>query len=299
MKKYKAGFIGLIGEPNAGKSTLMNLLLGEKVSIVSDKPQTTRRRVHGIMTLPDAQIIFLDAPGLLSAKVGLNGFLAEEARAVAGDADALLILVAADAPARHAEAAAKLAKESGKPWQLLVTKSDLLNNDRGPRAMPWLLEEKVPFVAISALKREEEAKEEVMRRILEMLPEAPAPLYDADLYTTQTLREMASEIVRERCFENYRQEIPYGIAVKTVEFKEQPEAKAAKISCEIWVDKESHKAIVIGAKGASLKKIGIESRAEIERLIGRHAFLELRVVAKPGWAANERWMKELGYVIAN
>ena len=130
-----------------------------------------------------------------------------------------------------------------------------------------------------------------------MLPDSPAPLYeDEDLFTTQTLREMSAEIVRERCFENLRQEIPYGLAVVTTAFKED-EGRVARVACDIWLDKESHKAIVIGAKGSGLKKIGVESRKEIERLLGRQIHLELRAVAKPGWAKDARRMEELGYVV--
>ena len=297
MSTYKAGFAGLIGEPNAGKSTLLNAILGEKLSIVSDKPQTTRRRVQGILTLPEAQIVFLDSPGILSATAGLNGFLASEARSVASSADCLLVLVAGGDSEKHAQVAARVARESGRPWKMLVTKADLMGGDRGPKALGWIVQEKIPFVSISALKRPAEARDEAIRLIFEMLPAAEAPLFDEDLYTTQTLREMTAEIVRERCFESLRQEIPYGIAVRTTSFKEN-DGDVVKIACEIWVDKENHKAIVIGAKGAGLKKIGSESRIELERLLERQVFIELRVVAKPGWAKNPRYMKELGYVTA-
>ena len=296
MNDYRAGFIGIVGEPNAGKSTLMNAVLGEKASIVSAKPQTTRRRVHGILTLPKLQAVFVDAPGLLNAKAGLNGFLADEARAVARDSDGLIGVLAADSSDKTAALLVKFLKDSGKPWRLLVSKADVLGADRGPKALRYLLDENVSFVSITAMRRPEEAKEEVLSAITEMLPPSPAPLYDEELYTTQTIREIAAEIVRERCFEAMRHEIPYGLAVKTVQFKEN-EGGFARISCEIWVEKDSHKAIVIGAKGSSLKQIGTESREAIEKLVGRRAYLELRVVAKPGWSRNPVMMKELGYVV--
>lgn len=298
----KAGFVALIGEPNAGKSTLTNLLVGEKVSIVSPKPQTTRQRVTGILNIPvkagqeAAQVVFVDAPGFVRSKTGLNKFLEEEAGDVIENADVALVLLPADGAEEVAERTLKSLKKSKRPWVAIVTKADLLVATQTPKFFKFLIEEKVPFVSISAQRRPEEAKEEVLKRVIELLPESKAPLFEEDLYTTQTLREMTTEIIRERCFENLSQEVPYGLAVLLTEFKEN-QGPIVRIRAEVIVEKDNHKGIVIGAKGQMLKKIGSEARAQIEKLVGRQVFLELHVSVKKAWAENKRMMKELGYVI--
>jgi GTP-binding protein Era len=294
-KNYRAGFVALLGEPNAGKSTLLNAVLGEKVSIVTDKPQTTRSRVTGILNLDEAQVIFVDAPGTLKSKTGINNFLQDEVGDVVRKADVLCLLLASDTREETAIELIELAKRSRKPWVAVVTKSDLLGGTRTPKFFGTLMEEKIPFISISSLKRPEEAKAEVLTRVVPLLPEAPAPLFDEELYTTQTLRQMAAEFVREECFDALRQEIPYGLAVRVVEFKE--EGNVVRIRCEIIVDKENHKGMVIGAKGQMLKAVGTAARKQIERVVGRQVFLELHVAVKENWTQNPRMMKELGYVV--
>jgi GTP-binding protein Era len=260
-KNYRAGFVALLGEPNAGKSTLLNAILGEKVSIVSDKPQTTRARVTGILNLEEAQVIFVDAPGTLKSKSGINSFLQDEVGDVVNKADVLCVLLASDTREETAMELFALAKRSRKPWVAVVTKSDLLGGTRTPKFFGLLIEDKVPFVSISSLRRPEEAKTEVLSRVVPLLPEAVAPLFDEELYTTQTLRQMAAEFVREACFDSLRQEIPYGLAVRVAEFKE--EGNVVRIRCEIIVDKDNHKGIVIGAKGQMLKN---EARLRAKKL---------------------------------
>lgn len=296
MKDYRAGFVALIGEPNAGKSTLLNTILDEKVSIVSDKPQTTRTRVTGILNLENAQVVFVDAPGNLKSTSGINKFLQEEIDDVIENADVVCALLGADASLESVKELIAKLRKSKKPWTVLVTKADLLKGTSTPKFFKLLLDEQIPFVSVSSLKRPDEAREEVLGRIVPLLPLTPGPLYDEELYTTQTMRELTAEMVREACFENLRQEIPYGLAVKIREFKEdQP---VVKISAELVLDKDNHKAIVIGAKGATLKKIGMAARKQIENLVGGKVFLELHVSVKKDWTKNPRMMKELGYVIA-
>lgn len=294
-KNFRAGFVALIGQPNAGKSTLLNAILEEKVSIVSAKPQTTRRRVTGILNLPQAQVIFVDAPGTLKSTSGINKFLQEEAEDVIASADTICLLLSADEEEARAKELVGLMKGSRKPWFLVITKSDILGGSRTPKYFGYLMEEKIPFVSISSLKRPGEAREEILSRVIPALPESPAPLYEADIYTTQTMRQMAAEFVREACFEKLRQEIPYGLAVKTMAFKE--DGPVLHVQCEIIVDKDNHKAIVIGAKGQQIKEIGTLARQEIEKLVSRKVFLELHVQVKEGWTDNPRLMKELGYVV--
>jgi GTP-binding protein Era len=298
VKSFKAGFVAIIGEPNAGKSTLINLLVEEKVSIVSPKPQTTRQRITGILTTESAQIVFVDAPGMIKSTSGINSFLQEEAKDVIAKSDALLLLLPADSSDEMAkELLSRVEKYiEANQIRILVTKSDLLGGTRTPKFFKTLIDLKVPFTSISALKSPDEARAEVLNLLETLLPKASAPLYDTEIYTTQTLREMSAEIIRERCFENLHQEIPYGLAVRIMSFKED-EGVVVKIAAEIIVDKENHKGIVIGAKGSGLKKIGSEARKKLEELLGRQVFLEMHVKVKEGWTKNKAFMKELGYVI--
>lgn len=295
-KNYRAGFVALVGQPNAGKSTLLNSLLGEKVSITSDKPQTTRGRVTGIMNQPEAQIVFVDSPGTLKSTTGINKFLQEEVQDVIENADVVCALLAADGSLDSVKDLIGALKEKKKAWIAIITKIDLLGGTRTPKFFQYLIDEEVPFVSISTLRRPEEAKGELLSRIIPLLPEAEAPLYEDDIYTTQTLRQMAAEFIREACFENLHQEIPYGLAVKIVEFKED-EGPVVRVRAELVVEKDNHRAIVIGAKGQTIKKIGIQARKEIEQVVGRQVFLEMHVQVRKNWTQNPRMMKELGYVV--
>lgn len=292
---FRAGFVALIGEPNAGKSTLLNALLEEKVSIVSDKPQTTRTRVTGILNLTDAQVIFVDAPGTIRSTSGINKYLQAEIQDVIDKADVVCALLSAEANEDAVEALIGKLKTAKKAWVAIITKADLLTGTRTPRFFKYLLDEKIPFVSISSLRRPDEARDEVLGRILPLLPFSPAPLFDSELFTTLTYRQLVAEFVREACFDNLKQEIPYGLAVRVLEFNEN--GAVVRIRCELVLNKTNHKGIVIGAGGQMLKKIGKEARLEIEKLIGRQVFLELHVHVKENWVQNPRMMKELGYVV--
>ncbi|MDX9731160.1 MAG: GTPase Era [Bdellovibrionales bacterium] len=295
---YKAGFVALLGEPNAGKSTLMNAILGEKISIVSEKPQTTRVRIHGIHSDENSQIVFVDAPGTIESTSGINSFLKEEVSDVVVRADAILVVLAADTLDKTAIRLLEVARNSKKPYAIVVTKGDLLVGERAPKSLPTLMASQEPFVVISAKAREKEARSEVLQRLRPLLPDAPGPLYDEEMLTTETMRKLAAEFVREACFQHTRQEIPYGLAVRIVKFEEpQIEGEITKIYAEIVVDRPAHKAIVIGAKASNLKKIGTDARASIERLMGEKIYLDLHVDVREGWTKNKRILKELGYVI--
>jgi len=293
---YRAGFVALVGQPNAGKSTLLNAILKEKVSIVSAKPQTTRSRVTGILNRKDAQVVFVDAPGTLKSTSGINQFLQDEVADVMKKADVVCALLAADAPEESSIELLKQLQEGKTPWVAVVTKIDILGGTRTPKFFPYLIENQIPFVSISTAKRSQEAVDEVLNRVIPLLPEAKAPLYDEELYTTQTVRQIVAEYVREACFDRLQQEIPYGLAVRVLDFKE--DLPVTKIRCEIVIDKENHKAIVIGAKGATIKAIGMQARESIERFLGNQVFLELHVAVQEGWTKNPRVMKELGYVVS-
>lgn len=295
---YRAGFVALLGEPNAGKSTLMNAMLGEAISAVSEKPQTTRGRIHGILSEPRGQIVFVDAPGTIRSTSGINSFLQEEVDDVIAKADAVLVVLAVDATEESARALLERAEASKRPFTVIFTKGDLLRGDQGPRALMAVVEKKADFIVLSALKREKETRAELTDRLLPLLPVAAAPLYDEELLTTESMRKLSAEFVREACFAYTRQEIPYGLAVRIAKF-EEPERKkdVTKIYADIVVEREAHKGIVIGAKGSNLKQIGSSARKKIERLIGSQVFLELHVDVREGWTRNKRIMKELGYVV--
>lgn len=297
-KDYRAGFVALLGEPNAGKSTLMNAILGEKISIVSEKPQTTRGRIHGLYSTDDVQIVFVDAPGTIESTSGINTFLREEVAHVIARADAILVVLAADTDDKTAAKLIQMARESGKEFTCVVTKADLLSETRSPKCLPTLIAANAPFVRISAMKREKEARDEVISRLLPLLPKAKAPLYDEELLTTETVRKLSAEFIREACFKHTRQEVPYGLAIRIVKFQEPDiDSDITKIYAEIVVERAAHKAIVIGAKASNLKKIGTDARKAIQKLIGAKIYLDLHVDVREGWTKNKRMLKELGYVI--
>ncbi|MBK9037858.1 MAG: GTPase Era [Bdellovibrionales bacterium] len=295
---YKAGFVGLIGLPNAGKSTLANTLIGEKVSIVTAKPQTTRQRVLGIRTDESSQILFVDAPGVIKSTSGLNGFLGAEYQSVMADSDVLIAVLNIDFPRiEDLIAIAETCSTQGKPWMVVITKSDFEKPQRAAILRERLQKFSVPTVAVSALHQKEAARELVLPLVKDLLPLSPAPLFDPEIYTSQTLREMVSEIVREKAFELLHQEIPYGLAVQILKFDEDT-GPVIKIYANILVNKEGHKAIVVGAGGLQLKQIGQTARREIEVLTERQVYLDLHVVVKKNWAKNSMMLEELGYVVA-
>lgn len=296
-ENYRAGFVGLIGLPNSGKSTLMNSVVGEKVSIVSNKPQTTRRRMLGVVNRPDFQAVIVDAPGVVSAKKGLHEFLHQEALDVIKNSDALICVLNIDEkdPERLNEMV-KLVEESKKPWMVVIHKTDLPFIHR-PQMLRKELESKgVPI--LSGSSNDKELSEDLTRQILDhlpqMLPKSESPLYLDDLYTPSTIRELAVEIIREKCFESIHQEIPFGMAVRLLMFDESS-PKLTKIYCEILVSKENHVSIVVGRKAQTIKEIGMKARKEIEALTGAKVFLDLKVSAYKNWDRSSMVMKELGY----
>lgn len=294
---FKAGFVGMIGLPNSGKSTLLNALVGEKVSIVTAKPQTTRRRVMGIVTTDEFQAVFVDAPGVVHSGSGLNQFLRDEIADVTASSDALIAVLNIDEnnPEKLKEIIA-LAEASKKPWLAFINKTDLPLEHR-PQMLRRDLEDKgVPVLSGSSLKDEPAVREMIFGKIAELLPESRAPLFDKELLTPSTVRELAAEIIREKSFIELHQEIPFGLAVRIIAFKED-EGPAAKIYAEILVAKPNHLAIVVGKKAQVLKRIGVAAREEIEKMMDRKVYLDLKVSASKGWYKNPMVMKELGYVV--
>lgn len=295
---YHAGFVGLIGLPNSGKSTLMNALVGEKVSIVTSKPQTTRRRVMGVVSEKDHQIVFVDAPGVVRARAGLNFFLREEAQDVIGQSDFLIAVLNIDEKSADAlDEIVEMVRASGKPWMAVINKTDLPMLHRPQILRDRLEKHGVPVIGGSALHGAKDLRDSILERIVAKLPPSPGPLYDEELYTLSSVRDLCAEIIREKCFESLHQEVPFGLAVKIVRFEEE-ESPLITINAEILVSKENHRPIVIGKEGASLKQIGTDARKEMEKLTGRRVFLDLKVVSRRNWMKNPGLMRDLGYVTA-
>lgn len=295
---YRAGFIGLIGQPNAGKSTLMNYLIDQKVSIVTSKPQTTRRRILGIQNTDNSQIVFIDAPGLVKAEKGLNAFLEKEAHDVIKESDALIAVLSIDEKdASAVEKVLDLVKKSKKPWMGLITKTDVSDKAHRILIVKAMVEELgAKCLQVSCLKDGKEGREDILNEIETMLPESPAPLFDDDIYTTENVRALVAEIVREKCFENLEHELPFQLAAQVRKFEEDSKP-CPKIYVDVMVAKESHKPIVIGKGASVIKKIGQESRLEIEKIMDQKVFLELNVIVKENWYEQAQFMKELGYIV--
>lgn len=296
-RPFRAGFVGIVGLPNAGKSTLINQLVGQKVAIVSSKPQSTRKRVIGVCNRKNGQVLFVDAPGYVGSSVrGLNRFLSAENEDVIQQSDTLAVVLNIDVGSpEQFDGILQLVRDSGKSWIAIINKVDL-----GRPHRVRLLKERLKGVRVFELSGKNLTSEDsafLLDALLENLPESPEPLYDSELYTTQSLRDLTSEIVREKAFEALYDEIPYGLAVRIRSFDEVS-APFIKIDAEIVLAKENHKAIVIGEAGKMLKRIGSESRAEIEKVSGQKVFLQTHVVVRKNWLKNLNHLKSFGYVVA-
>ena len=293
----RCGLIAIVGRPNVGKSTLLNSLIGQKVSITSRKAQTTRHRITGICTHDDSQFVFVDTPGFQTRHTArgtsaLNRNLNKTVQAVLGDVDVVLFVV--DAGKFGQDDAKVLALvPPGKPCILIANKLDLVN--RRAELMPWLqqMQERHPFtefVPLSAKKVED--TERLLTIIAPHLPEQPF-YYDEDALTDRTDKFLASEMIREKLFRLTGDELPYTSTVIIDKFEE--EGRLRRIAATIVVERDSHKGIVIGDGGERLKRIGTEARTELERLWDGKVFLELWVKVRSGWADDEQRLKSYGY----
>lgn len=282
------------GRSNVGKSTLLNRLVGHKVAIVSPKPQTTRRRLLGIRNDPDAQVIFIDTPGIHESPRLINRRMAETARRGLAEGDIVMGVVEAG-PKLAAPDRAFLDEISGarQPKVLVINKIDLIGR---ARLLPMLEQcrealGEAEIVPVSALTGEN--VEELIRTLKPMLPEGPS-LMPEDEYTDQTERMMAEEIIREKLFLTVHQEIPFSTSVKVERFVEEPGGKLISVGAIIVVERESHKAIVIGAGGRTIKEIGTAARLELEEVVASHVFLELHVKVDPNWTRSPNKLQEMG-----
>lgn len=288
---HRAGVVALLGRPNAGKSTLLNRLLGEKLAIVTAKPQTTRSRLLGILNRPDAQLLLVDTPGFLAGERPLESAMRAVAEEAARDCDVALLLVDAVRgwEPLHAEWLARLAAQ-GTPVLLVATRCDRPGAARAAWPPPGA---EAATAALRTSARSGDGLEDLVSRVVALLPESPAFYPDEEL-TDRPLRFLAAEAVREAAFEGLGQELPYRIAVEVTDFDES-DPKLARIRATILVERDSQKKIVIGAGGERIKAIGIQARREIERLLDRQVHLALWVKVEPGWARKPKRLKSLGY----
>jgi GTP-binding protein Era len=289
---HRAGFVNIIGKPNVGKSTLMNSMLGEKLSIITSRAQTTRHRIHGIVNEPGYQIVFSDTPGILDPSYKLQESMLKAARSALVDADIILYMTETGEDPDPDHSFIKKIARSKVPVLLLINKIDLSNQveveqcvDRWKKTLP-----KAEIIAISALENFNTGQ--VFRRILHYLPESP-PYYPKDAFTDKSERFLAGEIIREKILLHYKQEIPYAVEIEIESFKEEPEL--IRISAVIFVEKESQKGILIGSEGKALKKVGSEARLDMEDFFGNKIFLQMRVKVKKDWRNNERHIRNFGY----
>lgn len=292
---YRSGFISIIGRPNVGKSTLLNHVLGQKISIISDKPQTTRNRILGVKHLPDAQMVFFDTPGIHKARTKLNQRMVQAALGSLEEVDLVLFLIEPDL--EPGEGDLFIAEHLGKirtPKILVMNKIDLVKKER---MIPLLdfFNKKGGFseiIPISALHGEN--VDRLVEMALSFLPEGE-PYFPEDVVTDQPVRFLAAEIIREKVIERTRDEVPYAIAVQIEEFKEDEAKNLSTIRAVLFVERESQKGILIGQGGKMLKEIGTAARQELEKLLGAKIFLQLWVKVKKGWSKDDAFLSEMGY----
>jgi GTP-binding protein Era len=300
MPHHRAGFVAIVGRPNVGKSTLLNRLVGQKLAIVSPKPQTTRGRILGVITRPDAQVALLDTPGLHAAKGGLNARMVRLALQTLADADLALFLIEAGPPAIDpaTHKALDQVKQAHKPTLLVINKIDTVPRtqllpliDRWKELHPW-----TEIYPLSALKGDN--VEGFVDALVAHLPESP-PMFPPDQWTDVEERDLCSELIREQLLRHTGQEVPYSTAVLIEQFDESERRNGprglVRIAASVLVERNSQKAIVIGKGGARLKEIGSDARREMERLLGAKVFLQLHVRVEPGWTRTAKGLRRAGY----
>ena len=289
---HKAGFVNIIGNPNVGKSTIMNALVGEKLSIITSKAQTTRHRIMGIVNGDDFQIVYSDTPGIIDPKYKLQESMMKFVDSAFVDADEILFVTDINEHFENEEIIKKLI-DSNIPVILLINKIDLSNQRKVVEKIEyWKSKLKnAEIIPVSALEKFN--LESVLNKIIENLPEAE-PFFPKDELTDKTVRFFVSEIIREKILVNYQKEIPYSVEIKIEEYKETE--NLIKIKSTIYVSRESQKAIIIGHKGNPIKKVGTEARLDIEEFVDKKVFLELSVKVLKDWRNKENQLKRFGYI---
>jgi len=293
LKDFRSGYVSIIGRPNVGKSTLLNSILGEKVAIVTTKPQTTRNRIIGIKTLPNAQIIFIDTPGIHKPRHKLGEAMVKTALEALNEVDIILFMVEPHSPEKEDLSVIEMLKKVRSPVFLLINKIDTIKKTD---LLPLIdhfnnLYSFQEIIPLSALKQD--GMSMLMKRIYDSMPSGPK-YYSDEFITDQLERFMVSEIIRESVMEMTEEEVPYSVAVEITEWKEREDGLIV-ISGNIYVEREGQKGIIIGKRGAMLKSIGSAARIDIERLLNTKVFLELWVKVKKDWRNNKTTLRELGY----
>ncbi|MBO4917841.1 MAG: GTPase Era [Bacteroidales bacterium] len=292
MSSHKSGFVNIIGNPNVGKSTLMNAMVGEKLSIVTAKAQTTRHRIMGIVNGEDYQIVYSDTPGILKPNYRLQQNMMNFVDAAIGDADIILYVTdTVETADKNADYVAKL-QRLDCPVIVVINKIDLSDQPRVMELMEYWHGQLPKADVIPASAKERFNLESIFDKIVEKLPVSP-PWYDKDTFTDRNLRFFAQEIIREKILLNYSQEIPYCCEVEVESFKEGEERY--EIGAVIYVMRDSQKGIIIGKKGAALKKVGTEARIDMEDFFQKKVFLSLYVKVDPDWRESRRELRRFGY----
>ena len=292
--KHRAGFVAILGRPNAGKSTLLNALLGTKLAIVASKPQTTRTSVQGVLTLPEAQIVFIDTPGIHKSNTLLNKRMMDTVRTAAGAPDVVLFVIDALAPFSDEDVeAVDLAKKVEAPVIAVLNKADWL--DQKPKLLDLIekyrpLHDFAAYIPISA--KTGDGLDVLQHEIIERLPTGPAQFPD-DYLTDQPQRFLASEVLREKVLHHTQQEVPHAVAVVIESWEDTP--KLLRIAATIYVEKAGQKAILIGAGGEALKKIGTLARKELEHLFDRKVFLQTFVKVRAGWRQDPAFLSAVDW----
>jgi GTP-binding protein Era len=287
---HRAGFVNIIGRPNAGKSTLLNALTGEKLAITSPKAQTTRHRILGILSTPAYQIVFSDTPGIIEPDYKLHEKMMQRVKMALEDADVVLLLMdATGSPEKNLELFSSLPLHA--PAILVINKTDLVGNDRVEQIRTVFGEQKLAAVVpVSATSRKN--LDLLLQTIVGLLPEGP-PFYPEDMLTEKPLRFFVGELIREQIYALYREEIPYHTTVLVNGFEEKN--TLTKITADIIVQRETQKGIILGNRGSAIKQLGTLSRKSIEAFLDRKVFLELHVKVRNNWRDKEAFLREYGY----
>lgn len=295
-KNFKAGFVAIIGRPNVGKSTLLNQILGQKIVIATDKAQTTRKRIKGILTSNEGQIVFIDTPGVHKPLNKLGDFLLEEAKIAAPDADLILFIVDGSEPAGKGDKwiVENILNKANVPILIILNKVDKIKDlgkiDANLLTYKTLFEKNLQTLKVSA--KTGRNKDNLIENIMTYLPEGEL-LYPEDVVTEETMRDVAQEIVREKILLNTKEEIPHSVAVLIEKYEEKE--KIDRIYASIFCETKSQKGILIGKGGSMLKKIGTEARLELEKVVDKKVYLELNVKIEKDWRKNNKALKLFGY----
>lgn len=291
--KHKSGFVNIVGNPNVGKSTLMNRLVGEKISIITSKSQTTRHRIKGIVNTDEYQIVFSDTPGVVKPSYKMQECMLEFSKSALTDADIILYVTDVVEDIRKNEDFIEKVNRNQAPVLLVLNKIDLTNQEKLEELYTqW--QELIPRAEIFPLSATENFNvDNLYKRIIALLPEGE-PFFPKDELTDLPARFFVTEIIREKILLNYEKEIPYSVEVEVEEFKE--DLKRIHIMTVIYVERDSQKGIIIGKQGEALKKVGTEARLDIEAFFGKKVFLNLYVKVQKDWRSKERDLKNFGYV---